>query len=50
MALMNMPEKKQDLVHKRMETVNSSAIHGDLCIPTMAMCNEVSYDEEAKNF
>ena len=49
-ALMNMPEKKQDLVLKKMETLNSSAIHGDLCISTMSMCDEVSYDEEAKNF
>ena len=33
-ALMNMPEKKQDKVLKKMETENASAIHGNLCIPT----------------
>ena len=37
-VLMNMPEKKQKSLLKKMETLNSSAIHGNLCIPTMTMC------------
>ena len=46
-ALMNMPDKKKDLLLKKMETKNSSAIHGYLCIPKLLMCDEVLYDEEA---
>ena len=49
-TLINMPDRKQDVVLKKMKFINSFARHGDLCIPTMQMCNDVSYDKEAKNF
>ena len=49
-ALMNMPEKKQEAVLKKMEASNSMAIHGDLCVLTMGMCDEVSHDEETKHY
>ena len=32
-TLMNIPHRKQDTVLKQMVFINSSAIHGDLCIP-----------------
>ena len=48
--MMNMPEKKQDYLLKKLENKNSAMIHGDLCIPTPCMCDEVLYKEEANNF
>ena len=50
-ALMNMPEKKMETVLKKMEASNSMASNSmELCVPTMQMCDEVSRDEETKNY
>ena len=49
-TLMNKPEKKQDLVLQNRRADNASALSDDLVIPTPAMCNEVSYEEEKKKY
>ena len=50
-ALMNMPERKMEVVLKKMYTANPMASNSmEPCLPTMQMCNNVSRDEEAKNY
>ena len=44
-----MPEKKMKSVLKRMHRDNPRA-STELCLPTMQMCDEVSREEEAKQY
>ena len=49
-TMMNMPEKKQESLLKKLEAKNLASIYGDLCLPTTIMCDGISYNGEAKNF
>ena len=49
-CMMNMPEKLQEALNKKLETENSAAIYSDLVIPTPQMCDSISRDEEARKF
>ena len=46
---MNLPDKKQEEYLKRLKGANEVTF-SDLIIPMPKMCNEVSYDEEKKNY
>ena len=49
-CMMNMPEKLQEALNKKMQTETSAAIYTDLVIPTPRMCDTISRDEEARKF
>ena len=48
-ALMNMPDKKQDKCLKKLKAYNM-ATFSESIIPTPKMCNDTSYDKEKKGY
>ena len=43
-CMMNMPEKLQEALVKKLQAKNSASIYSDLCIPTPAMCDAILHD------